>query len=75
MSKSSGAKEPDSLWRDNLPVVRRFLDDRPSYERLAREVAYILEKRFKSKQLEIAAITSRPKEVDSFLEKLMQVIC
>ena len=70
LSKSSGSKVPDSLWEDNLPVVRRYLDQRQSYERLAREVAYILEKKLNSAQLEIAAITNRPKELDSFLEKL-----
>lgn len=57
-------------WLTRPDLIRHFLDIRPSYEDLCRETQYILTKKIKDKNIEISAITSRAKTLNSFLEKL-----
>ena len=62
----------DHLWEHQPEVIRAFLDIRPSYERLAEEVAYILERSVRSAGVEYAAVTHRAKTLDSFCEKVVR---
>lgn len=62
----------DHLWQNQVEVIRAFLDVRPSYEKLSEEVAYILEKRVRSANIEYATITQRAKTLDSFCEKVVR---
>lgn len=63
---------PLDVWRDHTELIRRFLELGPSHDRLAREVAYCLEKRLREAQIEYAAISSRAKALDSFLDKIQR---
>ncbi len=63
---------PDEFWRHNPEIVQRFLDVRRDYQDLCVEVEYILRKRLRDRRMEIAAITSRAKTLNSFLEKLQR---
>lgn len=60
----------DELWQCQPHVIRSFLDVRPRYEKLAEEVAYILEKHIRYAKVEYSAVTHRTKTVDSFCEKV-----
>lgn len=62
----------DQVWENNPDVIRTFLDMRPRFEKLAEEVAYILEKYVRASGIEYAAITYRTKELESFCEKIVR---
>lgn len=49
-------KDPNSIWKKNPEIVRRFLNQMPDYSQLCAEVAYILEKRLREKTIEIATV-------------------
>lgn len=49
-------KDPNSIWKKNPEIVRRFLNQMPDYSHLCAEVAYILEKRLREKTIEIATV-------------------
>jgi len=71
---SGGQRRPssglDKLWRSRPEVIAEFVARRPDYEQLCAEVHYILERRLKSKGVEVASITSRAKTLPSFLDKI-----
>lgn len=58
------------LWETHSELIRQFISLRSSYEQLASEAAYILEKRLREGNIRFAAVTFRAKTLDSFLEKL-----
>lgn len=62
----------DELWATQPHTIRRFLELRPQYERLAQEVAYIVEGLARKHRIEFAAVTYRAKELDSFCEKIVR---
>ena len=64
------ALSPQSVWEESPETVKRFLEQRPQYEQLCSEVEYILKKRIEDKGIEVAAVTSRAKTLDSFVEKV-----
>ena len=66
--RSSDALE--QLWRTNATVIRSFLDVRPAYEKLAEEVAYILERAVRCAGIEYAHVAHRAKSLNSFCEKV-----
>jgi len=62
----------DQFWSGKANVIRAFLEVRPLYEKLAGEVAYILERTLRTTHAEIAAVTSRAKTLDSFCAKAIR---
>lgn len=71
--KPKGHKPTNNLnnvWHTNPDIVRRFIEQRPDYEHLCTEVAYILEKRLRANNIEFSAVTWRTKTLSSFLEKI-----
>jgi ppGpp synthetase/RelA/SpoT-type nucleotidyltranferase len=60
----------DKLWRSRPELIAEFVACRPDYEQLCAEVHYILERRLKTKGIEVASITSRAKTLPSFLDKI-----
>lgn len=63
-------KRTSDPWVSQPEIIRKFLDLRPKYEDLCREVDYILSKRIKEAGIEISNVTNRAKTLNSFLEKL-----
>ena len=57
-------------WTTKPEVIRQFLELRSRYEAMCQEVQYILGKRLQDSEIEVSAITSRAKTLNSFLEKL-----
>jgi ppGpp synthetase/RelA/SpoT-type nucleotidyltranferase len=66
------SETPDEIWARSPEVIRRFLDIRRDNEQLCGEVEYILRKRLSQEGIEISAVTSRAKSLNSFLEKLQR---
>jgi len=64
--------EITSIWEEHPDYIRKFLLQRPQYEQLCKEVAYILENRLRGAQIEYATITSRAKTLASFAEKIVR---
>jgi putative GTP pyrophosphokinase len=67
--------DPDALsqlWQQQAHIIRAFLDLQPRYDRLSKEVAYILSKQLDAFGLEYAAITARAKTLNSFCEKIIR---
>ena len=65
--------QPDELkriWDEQPGVIRIFMEVRPQYEELCKEVEYILRKRMDESSLEYSAITSRAKTLRSFANKI-----
>jgi len=62
--------ETDRIWNENPALVRQFLAQRPSYEELCGEIVYLLKRQLREASIEVAAIVSRAKSLESFLEKL-----
>jgi len=60
------------LWKKRPEVIRQFVEKRPSCEKLAEEVAYVLDKAVRRKGIEFASITYRAKTLDSFCEKIVR---
>lgn len=60
---------PD-MWKENTHIIYKFLERRPDYEQLCREVAYVLKQKLKEEGIEYSSISFRAKELNSFLEKL-----
>lgn len=60
----------DDVWKRSPDIIRRFIEQRANYEQLCIEIAYILSKRFKDREIEISAVTWRAKTLKSFLEKI-----
>jgi ppGpp synthetase/RelA/SpoT-type nucleotidyltranferase len=60
----------DDYWYDSPDLIRRFIEQRPAYEQLCSEIAYTLEVELKRAGIKYAAVTSRAKELQSFLEKI-----
>jgi putative GTP pyrophosphokinase len=58
------------IWRERPDLIRVFLSERHLYEQLAAEVAYILKTRLAANGIEIAAVTHRAKDLESFVEKI-----
>lgn len=59
-----------SVWSTQAEVVRAFVEQRPNYESLCQEVAYILNRGLKQASIQIAAVTARAKSIESFCEKI-----
>jgi putative GTP pyrophosphokinase len=77
LSKSRNQKERnqimpefDQVWKTDPETVRQFLEQRPDYEQLCTEVAYILKKKLQAAGIEISTVSSRAKTLNSFLEKI-----
>jgi len=70
--KAAQALTPDEAWVREPETVRRYLAVRGDYEQLCTEVEYILRKKIAERKIETAAITSRAKTLNSFLEKLQR---
>jgi GTP pyrophosphokinase len=62
--------ELTKIWKENPDVIRRFLAERPQYEQLCAEVAYILEKRLTEAEIEVSTVIYRAKTLKSFAEKI-----
>lgn len=60
----------DQFWADDPNVIRAFLKVQPHFEKLAEEVAYVLEKNFRAADVDYSGVTYRVKTVESFCEKL-----
>jgi putative GTP pyrophosphokinase len=69
-SEAIRASTPDHVWQNNPEMIRRFLDMRVDHGTLCAEIEYILRTRITEKDIKTAAIVSRAKTLDSFLEKL-----
>ncbi len=66
--------EIDPMWLKKPEIIKQFIDQRPDYEKLAAEVAYILNRQLISSKVEFSAITHRAKTLNSFLEKIQRKI-
>jgi putative GTP pyrophosphokinase len=62
----------DQFWAQRAGEVRSFLERQPRYEKLSEEVAYVLEKVVREKQVEYASVTFREKSLNSFCEKVLR---
>lgn len=70
---SSPLNDADELartWAENPGVLKAFIEIRLQYEHLCNEVEYILDKRMAESGIEFSSITSRPKSLKSFAEKV-----
>lgn len=59
----------DEFWLNDTMAVRKFLELLPMYERLAEEVAYILERAVRATGVQYAHVLHRAKNLNSFCEK------
>jgi putative GTP pyrophosphokinase len=55
---------------DYCDLIRQFIHQRPSYEQLASEAAYILDKRLREAGIKFSAVTHRAKTEESLRKKL-----
>lgn len=62
-------RDADDSWALNTHLVRRFLDARPLYDKLASEVAYSLERALRTDGIEFSTVSFRAKTLESFLDK------
>ncbi len=69
---SADACDIDSMWRSRPETIRQFLEERSDYEQLCIEVAYILRKRIRTQDVEVALVTQRAKTLISFLDKIQR---
>ncbi len=60
----------DSVWKKNPAYIRRFYNNLETNEKLCQEVKYILSAEIKKAGIEIAQISSRAKDLESFCEKI-----
>ena len=60
----------DKVWRDHPEHIRKYYNLLPRYEKLAAEVAYLIEHILKNASEEYAHVTYRAKTLSSFCEKL-----
>src|ERR1051325_381880 len=58
------------IWKRNPETICAFIEQRPNYEQLCTEIAYILSKRLNNSKIDISAVTWRAKTLKSFLEKI-----
>lgn len=72
--RSANASDVDEerLWNENTAAIRGFIDNRPAYEKLCAEVAYILDRELTNADIEFSNITYRAKTLPSFLEKIQR---
>lgn len=63
-------KSVERIWSEQTDIIRKFIQDRPLYQHLCEEVAYILKKKIKESNIEYSSITYRAKSLDSFCEKI-----
>ena len=68
----SGDDPLEWLWQKDSQTIRDCLDQRPLYEDLCSEIAYILRKELNKKGVEIASVTCRAKTLKSFAGKLIR---
>jgi putative GTP pyrophosphokinase len=61
-----GIRDP---WLDQPKNIKRFVEQRPYYERLCTEISYTLRSAMLSQKIIFASVTERAKTLDSFLEK------
>lgn len=62
----------DDIWRSKPHIIRRFIESRHNYEKLAEEIAYILESGVKRARLEYSSVSYRCKSLSSFCEKMIR---
>jgi putative GTP pyrophosphokinase len=62
----------DHIWRRSPEIIKRFLDLRRDHEQLCAEVEYILRKKLAEQTIEVSAVNSRAKTLNSFLQKLQR---
>lgn len=64
--------ESERLWAERPDVVKRFIDQRPDYEKLCSEVAYTLNRKLVKANVDFSTISYRAKTLDSFMEKVQR---
>jgi ppGpp synthetase/RelA/SpoT-type nucleotidyltranferase len=64
------ARRAESAGQRDTDTTRRFVEQRPDYERLCEEVARTLRKKIDEAQIEVSSIPHRAKALASFLKKL-----
>lgn len=64
--------DSDSIWLNNPEMIKRFINQRPDYENLCDEAAYILKRELVKANIKFSSITSRAKTLNSFLEKIQR---
>ena len=64
----------DGMWQQKPEIIKQFIDQRPDYEKLCAEAAYILNRHLNNAKIEFSAITHRAKTLNSFLEKIQRKI-
>lgn len=62
----------DKLNNQESELRDKFLEDQPSYEKLAKEVKYTLRKRLNEANIEYSAVTHRAKTLNSYLKKCLK---
>jgi putative GTP pyrophosphokinase len=70
--KPAAALEIDEVWQSNSQIIRRFLGQQSDFQQLCSEVEYTLTKLLRKANVKIAAVTSRAKTLESFLEKIQR---
>lgn len=60
----------DSVWEKSPNLIKGYLNLLPKHEKLCEEIEYILKTTLKKSGIEIAHITRRAKEINSFCEKI-----
>jgi len=63
---------PDDIWQSSPEIIKTFLGIQRDNAQFCAEVEYILRKRIAEGGIEISAVTSRAKTLDSFLDKLQR---
>jgi len=64
--------DAERIWTERPEMIKCFLDQRPDYEKLCAEVAYILNRELNKECVEFSTITYRAKALNSFLEKIQR---
>ncbi len=62
----------DEAWKKYPNYIRRFYDNLEVSKKLCHEVEYILSTEITNKEIEVAQITSRAKNLQSFCEKIVR---
>lgn len=65
-------KATEDVWRDRPDVIRDFLKQRPHFEKLCDEIAFILERALTVEKIEYSAVTWRTKTLESYCEKVLR---
>lgn len=70
MTSSTYSDELARIWDEKPSAIRAFIEARPQYQQLCKEVEYILRKRIDDSNIQYSAISNRAKTLKSFAEKI-----